>query len=359
MNFSKIVLVILISSVGLISVQCKKKKIEEDPADNFDRTALLTNIGNNLVLPNYIAFRNELNDLSTSYNTFVSNPTQGNLTDAQDKLVATYISWQHAKTFEFGPAMTLGIRNAIGTFPTDTSQVLANVSAGTYNLSSAANTTAIGLSALEFMLFRVNALTHFSSSNYNTYGSDVISKMQSEINQVISQWQGSYGSIFIASSGTESTSAFSRLVNEFTLDYELTKNAKLGIPIGKQSLDIQRPEYIEARRSGISIRLIKESFIASQQLFNGISTSGSNGIGFDDYLDALDKSSLKTAINTNYDQIFPLIDVLNGTLEQNMSSNVTGLSTLYNKIAQQVVNIKTDMPSSFGVLITYQDNDGD
>ena len=42
-----------------------------------------------------------------------------------------------------------------------------------------------------------------------------------------------------------------------------------------------------------------------------------------------------------------------------MASNQSELDELYNLIQQQVVNLKTDMTSAFGVLITYQDNDGD
>jgi hypothetical protein len=359
MNKIKSILIASTIFISLLSTSCKKKEKETESQDSFDRTQLMTNIGNNLILPNYVQFQAELNQLNSAYTLFISGPTSFGLTNVQNQLVATYISWQHAKTFEFGPAMNVGLRNAIGTFPTDTSQVLLNINAGSYDLAASTNTTAIGLSSVEFLLFRTNAFSYFSDENYKNYGSALISKMQFEINQVINQWQGGYVSQFIASTGTESTSAFSRLVNEFTMDYELTKNAKLGIPLGKQSLDIQRPEFLETRRVGISLLLIKESIIASQNIFNGIATNGSNGIGFDDYLDALERGSLKSSINTIYNEITSQINTFSGTLEQNMSTNAPALNTLYTKITQQVVNIKTDMPSSFGVLITYQDNDGD
>jgi len=35
------------------------------------------------------------------------------------------------------------------------------------------------------------------------------------------------------------------------------------------------------------------------------------------------------------------------------------LDALYTKLQNLVVHFKTDMTSAFGVLITYQDNDGD
>jgi hypothetical protein len=42
-----------------------------------------------------------------------------------------------------------------------------------------------------------------------------------------------------------------------------------------------------------------------------------------------------------------------------MTNNVNDLDELYNLIAGNVVYLKTDMTSAFGVLITYQDSDGD
>jgi hypothetical protein len=33
--------------------------------------------------------------------------------------------------------------------------------------------------------------------------------------------------------------------------------------------------------------------------------------------------------------------------------------TAYNEVRNMVVYLKTDMPSALGILITYQDNDGD
>ena len=50
---------------------------------------------------------------------------------------------------------------------------------------------------------------------------------------------------------------------------------------------------------------------------------------------------------------------INGTLEQEMSTNTVELDNLYMLYQGQVISIKTDMSSAFGVLITYQDNDGD
>lgn len=356
---NKLLLIGSLAVVLFTSTNCKKDKDEDVIPDEFNRSELMLNIANNLIVPQYLAFQTELNQLNTDYSAFISDQNSTTLQTAQDQLIATMIAWQSASTFEIGPAMNIGLRGAIGAYPTDTTQLLANVSTGSYNLGTVENTTCIGLSALDFMLFRVNALNHFSSVNYQQYGTNVLQKMLNEINSVVLQWQSGYVETFIAGTGTESTSTFTKLVNEFSKEYELIKNAKVGTPLGVYSLGITLPEYIEARYSGVSLTLIEESVKASQRLFNGNKLDGTAGIGFDDYLSALDKSSLASSINTKYAEILAAENILSGTLEGNLVSNFSGVEALHLKLAQMVVMIKTDMPSAFGVLITYQDNDGD
>ena len=357
---NKVLLVGLLLGVLITATNCKKDKKDEDTTpDDFNRSELMVNIANNVIVPQYLSFQVELNQLNTDYSTFISNQNSTTLQTVQDQLIETMIAWQSASMFEIGPAMNVGLRGAIGAFPTDTAKVLSNISAGSYNLGTADNTTSIGLSAMDFLLFRANALDHFSSLNYQQYGSDVLQKMLIEINGVVTQWQSGYVQTFIAGTGTESTSTFSKLVNEFSLDYELIKNAKVGTPLGVYSLGVTLPGYIEARYSGISLQLIEESVKASQRLFNGNKLDGTTGIGFDDYLVALEKSALANAINTKYAEIIAAENALSGTLEENLVSNIGGVQALHLKLSEMVVMIKTDMPSSFGVLITYQDNDGD
>lgn len=184
-------------------------------------------------------------------------------------------------------------------------------------------------------------------------------KLKSETTQVTNAW-GTYAPTFKESTGTETTSGFSELVNEFNRDYELAKTAKLGIPIGKQSLGIQMPEYLEARNSAISLDLLRQSVLALQQYYNGNAlTGGNNGVGFDDYLIHLERSELNETINANFNGILAKIDSFTGSMEEEMAANPQGLDELYTLIQGQVISLKTDMTSAFGVLITYQDNDGD
>lgn len=326
----------------------------------FDKESLLLNFSDNLIQPALASFQSSVNQLNADYLSFQANPTSQNLETVRASWKNAYLAWETVKCFDFGPIKTSGFKAATGTYPTDTTKIESNIAAGTYNLASASNIDAIGLHALDFFLYRADALSYFTgSSAYSNYAAALIAKVKTETDAVVSAW-AAYAPTFKASTGTETTSAFSELVNEFNRDYETAKTAKLGVPIGKQSLGIQMPEYIEARNSGFSLQLLHQNMRILQLYYNGnASASGNTGVGFDDYLIHLERESLHTTINANFDEILAKIESFSGTLEEEMAANPQGLDELYNLIQAQVISLKTDMTSSFGVLITYQDNDGD
>jgi uncharacterized protein len=347
-------IVLFIATLTMAS-SCKKPH-EVTP---FDKESLLLNFSDNVIQPALISFQSSINQLNTDFQSFQTTPSNENLEMVRASWKEAYLSWQSIKCFDFGPIKTTGFKAATGTYPSDTTKIEANIAAGTYTLASASNVDAIGLHALDFFFYRANALSYFTgNAGYSNYASDLIAKLKSETDAVVSAW-ATYAPTFKASTGTETTSAFSELVNEFNKDYETAKSAKLGVPIGKQSLGIQLPEYIEARNSGFSFDILRQNIVVLKNYYNGNSMSGSNGVGFDDYLIHLERESLHTMINANFDEILAKIDSFSGTLEEEMASNPQGLDELYNLLQGQVISLKTEMTSAFGVLITYQDNDGD
>lgn len=350
MQKPKFFIILLIGIIAVVS--CKPKPTEEDTP--FDKGALLTNLSDNLITPALENYTSALADLEANFEVFRNDRTTSNLSVVQASWKDAYLKWQHVKPFDFGPIRDAGLKAATNTYPADTVKIESNISNGGYTLGAATNTDAIGFAALDFLLFRVDALSDFvSSESTTTYALELIQKMNSEATSVKNAWY-TYKSQFISSTGTETTSAFSQLINEYNRDYELAKNAKLGIPIGKQSLGVALPEYIEAKWSGFSFELIRESVSALRSTY-----LGANGMGFDDYLKHLEKNDLHTAIDSKFNAILSQIDIFSVSLEQAITSNPSDLETLYLLMSEQVVKLKTDMTSSFGVLITYQDNDGD
>lgn len=351
----KYIILIVVCVSAMFS--CKKTPVE---VPVFDKAELLDNVASNLIIPSMNDFDSKLNNLKASFISFQVDRTLVNLEVVRTDWKLACSAWQTIKIYDFGPIFNNGFKSATGTFPSDTAQIQGNIVNGGYNLASASNADAIGLSALDYLLYQATALNDFvSDESYIIYASELIEKMVTESSVVKSDWT-SYRGAFVVSTGTETTSAFSSLINEFNRDYELAKNAKLGIPLGKQSLGIELPEYIEVPYSGYSFDLLRQSIVSLQGLYNGDnnSTSGS-GVGFHEYLIHLERSGLANDINARFNSIISKIDSFQNSLEVEMGLNGAELDILYNLVQGQVVNLKTDMTSAFGVLITYQDNDGD
>tara|TARA_B100000508_G_scaffold85763_1_gene66719 strand:+ start:26301 stop:27368 length:1068 start_codon:yes stop_codon:yes gene_type:complete len=355
MNWSKLIWITALLGVALSS--CKK---DDDDTEDFDKAALLSNLSGNIIVPSLNQFESDLNVLSTAVADLSQNSSAQDLETARDAWKNAYLTWQTVKIFDFGPIRDNAFKSATGTYPVDTTDINGNIASGSYTLGTAANADAIGLPSLDYLFYRAGALDSIQSNpNCSAYITDVVNKMVNETNVVVNGWS-TYQATFNTSTGTSSTSGFSLFINEFNRDYELAKNAKVGIPLGKQSLDIQMPEFIEARYSGISFDLLRESMVALQKVYNGNSFStGAAGVGCDDYLLHLERSSLNNTIDGNFSQIISTVDGFSTTFENAMQEDVQACNDLYLQLQQQVVNIKTDMTSAFGVLITYQDNDGD
>lgn len=349
---------IYLSIIFLIGATACKKKKDEDT--EFDKGPIMVNMADNYIIPGYNDLKTKVNALETSWNDFLGDKTQAKLDLAKQAWVDANISFQHVKAFDFGPAMSANLVFTFGTFPCDTAQINSNIQSGGYDLSASNNLDASGLDALDFLFYRPGALIQFqNSSSACTYVSDVVSKMKTEITAVVSGWS-SYRSTFVNGTGNESTSPFALLVNNFCKDFELCKTTKIGFPIGNHTLGIQQPNYLEARRSGIGRILLIENIRASRCIYYGLNLSGSNnGTGFDDYLNALDKGTLSSTIASRFDYMYSTPQSWTETLEQLMTSSPSTLEDFYDYQQGSVIYMKTDMASAFGVLITYQDTDGD
>ena len=105
--------------------------------------------------------------------------------------------------------------------------------------------------------------------------------------------------------------------------------------------------------------MLTENIRGLRCIFSGSSLSGNGGTGFDDYLVAIDKATLATTIQSRFDYMVSTPGNWTGTLEDLLGSSPNTLSEFYAYQQTTVVYIKTDMASAFGVLITYQDTDGD
>jgi len=356
---------ILRSSVLLLSILLTAVSCKEDEKPEFDRAGMLANMADNLIIPDYTSLNSSLNLFYTKASEFTANPDLTTLAALRSQYVLTNNYYQKCSMYNFGPAMEQGIKAAFNTFPTDTAQIEVNVASGIYNLFSVVNADAIGFPAIDYLLYfgsDAEIIADFST-NPNAglrklYLTDLVSKMKNEFLPVLNQWNDSYRSTFILANGNDVASSCSYLLNEFVKDVELTKNARYGIPSGQQTGGATLPAYVEAYYSGLSNDFAFANLTALKNCFNG-----GSGLGFDDYIkDVEDEDvteSLADKINSQFDVCINQINNLADPLSNTIETDVQSVSTLYLELKKLIVYLKTDMTSMLGILITYQDNDGD
>ncbi len=342
----------------LLLVSCKDKTTTNQE-DTFKKTELLTHLADNYILPEYANLQSKVNTLFTTWNSFENQPTENQFDTLKNQWKSADIRFQYVKMFDFGPGMNQNLTMTLGTFPTDSVTIEANIQSGSYNLSSISNYDAIGFPALYYLLFKSNAYQEITTSPARKkYIREVVLKMKNEIDQTVSEWT-TYRNSFVDGSSNSSTSPFSLLVNNYIRDYEVLKWTKLGYPLGANTGSAKNPFYLEARNSAIGKELLSANLLALQSVYLGKGSNGKNGKGFHDYLIALGKNTTASTLTSNWNLFNQQCNALHPNLEIALTNETQQMIALYNAIHNNTIALKTDMVGAFGVLITYSDNDGD
>ncbi|GAB5539322.1 MAG: imelysin family protein [Salibacteraceae bacterium] len=347
----------LIAYTAMLALLLGCKENPTDVEDTFDKEAMLTNMAENVIVPAYRQFDEDAKTLRDASVAFTEDSSEENFGVLTGAFIRSYRSWNACAVFEFGPAADKNLRLTMNTFPTDTGQIMENLRAESYDLKSAQNADAIGFPALDFLLNTMAAedkvvMDDPKAAAYIQANAELIATLSSEI---ISEW-GSYQSEFQSNTSSSAGSSLSNLVNEINYEFELVKNARIGIPLGKKTLGETQVEKLEGYYFNISSSLATSNLSGIRNAF-----TGGDGQGLDDYLNDLDVKKdgvlLSTAIVELMDEIEQ--ELQGKDLAHKITNDPSSLESLYNKTQQLVVLLKTDMPSQLGVQITYQDNDGD
>ena len=370
----KTIILLLTIAAGLALIQACSKS-GSGPANTtsaFDRKGLLTNVGNNIIVPAYTAFQASASALDDAVIAFNATPNAATLTTAQNALVAAYKQWQSTSEYDFGPAAQISFRANINTYPTNITQIASNISANTYNPDLLANLQAKGLPAIDYLLFGTGAdnnailvqyTTDAQAANRKTYLAALAAEVKTLSTNVLNAWNGTYKATYLVADGTDVGSSLGQIVNQLVYDYEILKNYEIGVPAGVQSLGTAFPEKVQAYYSKISLQLTLLHLQAMEDLYKGKSAQG-DGLGLDDYLVKVnakysDGSSLNTAIINQFETAKTKLQALTDPLSANIQSNPAAVTAAYTELQKLTVLLKTDMTSSLGILITFGDNDGD
>ena len=338
------------------------------------KDSILTNIGNNIILPAYASLSISVNSLDSAILDFNAGPSSVKLKAVQTLFKSAYINWQSASEFNyFGPASSIQPNlSGLNIFPTDSVKIESNITSANNNVTAFANAAAKGFPALDYILFGgtganlIGFTTDANAANRKAYLAAVSADIKSEVTAVVKGWSasgGNYIATFLNGTGNSISSSLGLLLNSMIQDFEITKNDRLGIPLGKMPAGQPiLPKELEAYFSGISAQLATAQIKAIQNLYLGIGVNG-NGPGLQDYVIKANAqyngSSLDGAITTNLTSAITGLQGIPDPLSATIQSNPAPATAVYTTAQLLVVLLKTDMASSLGVLITFGDNDGD
>lgn len=353
---------------------CDSTPSDGPPDDSFDRSEMLENLGDAVILSSYEALQQAVDALQTSAGAFAGDPTTANLAELRGRLKEARLAWQDANLFQFGPAESVILRAALNTYPVDEDRIEENVASGNYTLGTIDSRAAVGFPALDYLLHGVGSTDQEivaayteepGAANWMAYLQDNITFIKEATDATVTEWvadDGDYIGVFLSeeNAGTDVGSSLGMLTNAFILHYErFIRDGKIGIPAGVRSAGVPRPASVEAFYAGYSVELAIANLRAVKRLFLGNSLTGAEGTGLDDNLRALDSEQLAVELETQMDEAVASLEALNDPLSVQIETDNDAVLTAFTELQDIIVLLKADMTSILGITITFQDVDGD
>jgi Imelysin len=362
--------------IFIVGFGCSKNEHSTaTPSNNYDRTALLTNWANNIIIPSYVNYQSKLQILTTNVASFNTSPSVSNLQLVRTSWLEAYKAYQYISMYNFGKAEELYIKETSNTYPTSITGINNNITKGTYNLSPISQFDKQGFPAIDYLLHGLantdaQILEFYTSnalaSNYKDYLQVNANKLKAIADLIVTDWNSGFKASYIANNGTSVTSSVNKTTNNFVKNLEKDiRTGKLGIPAGVFSSGVKFPEKVEGLyKNDISKVLLNEAVKASQDFFNGKHfESATTGEGLKSYLDFLNTvrngQKLSDIINNQFTPIFSNNNVLNNSFSTQVNTDNAKMLAAYDALQQNVIYTKLDMMQALNISIDYVDGDGD
>lgn len=359
---------------------CSKKKSGEPEVTKpgVDRKALLTYLADDIIIPSYANFKTKFDLMLAKSTAFATAPTTTSLTELRTAWVNAYVEWQRIELIDVGPAQAQSLRAYFNVYPTNVANINSGIAGGTANFDLPATYAQQGFPAIDYLINGSAATDADILALYTTaddaakriaYLKKITDQMNAIFTKVYTPWiTGGYREEFISKSGVDASSSMAVMVNGYVLNYErYIRSGKFGIPSGAMMNGVVSAEKVEALyKKDISLTLAKTAQQASLDFFNGKSVkTGSEGVSFKTYLDALDakdsatKAKLSKTVTDQFAATALKLNLLSENLNNEVKTNNQKMIDVYTEMQKSVRMLKVDMTSAMSITITYTDNDGD
>lgn len=354
--------VLLISSL-LFAVSCNSNG--DEPVFEFDRSELLVNISENLIIPAYTNFDREVEELESLTEAFLSNKELSHLEVLQSKWVEVKQSWKLAEAFNFGPADDFFLATSVDSWPLNEAGLVAAI--GDYNGSDSYLTSVgsdkKGLVAIEYLLFNCDTasiLAAFEDDNRQSYLQLLVNELSKNSSRILVEgWNETFLASFQSDLSSGSSSSLNRLANSLICLQENVKNFKVATPAGIRTSSSPLPDLVESPYANASVLFIRENMAMIQAVY-----SGQDGVGFDDYLSGMSdagivEGNLNNEILSQFSVINEALNKVEIPLSTAVETDADNVLQLFIALQELTVLMKTEMMSQLGLTVTFSDNDGD
>ena len=368
---------ISISILSIFIIACSSSSDDEQSTiPEFDRSAVLKNYADNIILPRLNNFRSSVDYLKESVDAYVDSPDITTYTELHNSWLEAYINWQYVEMFNIGKAEEIMFFSKTNTYPVNEGRIKENINSEKTDLSNPNDWSCQGFPGLDYMIHGIANTENEIINQYiqnplnGKYLKVVINELNDNTDLVLNDWN-TYRNTFVNSVENTATSAFNMLTNDFVYYFEKgLRTNKIGIPSGVFSNNplSNKVEAYYSSKNGIedvSRDLIENALNAVDLVFQGKSSNQSPvGPSFRTYLDFIKANNVSAddigsiVVNKIQTANQKILDLNKNFINQVENDNGKMLAA-FDALQTIVVNLKTDMLSLFNVAVDYTDADGD
>ena len=375
MKTLKILISISILSIFIISCSSSSDD-EQSTIPEFDRSAVLINYADNIILPRLNNFKSSVDYLKESGDAYVDSPDLTTYTELHNSWLEAYINWQYVEMFNIGKAEEIMFFSKTNTYPVNEGRIQENINNQKTDLSNPNDWSCQGFPGLDYMIHGIANTENEIINQYiqnplnGKYLKVVLNELNNNTDLVLNDWN-TYRNTFVNSIENTATSAFNMLTNDFVYYFEKgLRTNKIGIPSGVFSNNplSNKVEAYYSSKNGIedvSRDLIENALNAVDLVFQGKSSNQSPvGPSFKTYLDFIKANNVSAddigsiVVNKIQTANQKILDLNKNFINQVENDNGKMLAA-FDALQTIVVNLKTDMLSLFNVAVDYTDADGD
>ncbi len=350
-----------LSILAILFSSCKEGGDSPSLFDSYDHQSWRNYTADSIIQPALVDYHQACEDMSAAFLPFQQNPNQTHLDSLQLRFEEAYKAFMVVEGYGFGASANLQVNTFSNTFPTDTHTIHQNFTS-TYDLTAVNQIDAQGFPALDYLLFFGGdsmVLENFKNKQGQlAYTQDIMGRLEQMALLLSTEWNSNYGPSFKDAAGPQVGGALGEFVNAFNFNIELSKRARIGIPVGNFSAGIPLPSKSEALYSGLSNELLIANIEARKRDFS--KGGGKSLAGLLNHLNAQHRGEpLADRIDQELDLVLSTVQGFQNPVSELVISNPSQVQNTFNALQSTVVLTKVDMPSQMGVQITYQDNDGD